>query len=497
MRRLVLLLIAVVVTVLGAYLFVRAVLASDLVRSTLEQQLATRLNQPVRIRAATAALFPRLAIDLHDVSIGAPPSVQFDRIRVVTGLGGLLSRVVTDAEIRIDGGRVTLPLSFSLAPPAAQAAPQAPSSGAITVTSVHLIAVRDVALASGKQSVSVDLDSSLDGDRLDVRRLSARAQRSRIEATGAVTSLSKLEAEFDATADPFDLDEIIMVGAALGGGGDSGTSRPAAPMRLTVKLAAPEARFSTYVFRELSTTMAVVAGRVTFAPLSLRTLGGGFDGRLDADTEPALPHLRLNGRIENLDVAEAIKATGSPGGITGRLTGSLALAGAGADAVMLMENSRGTMTAAITNGSMPRLDMVRTIVLAFGKPSGAPEGSGSAFSRLGGSFSLAAGVVSSDNLTMDSRDFDMSGRGSFRLSTGAVDARADVVLSEELTSQAGTDLRRYAQQDGRVIIPATITGTLHQPKVSLDVAAAMQRAVGSELKRRATTFLEGLFKKKK
>ena len=58
------------------------------------------------------------------------------------------------------------------------------------------------------------------------------------------------------------------------------------------------------------------------------------------------------------------------------------------------------------------------------------------------------------------------------------------------------DLRRYAQQDGRVVVPATVGGTLTNPTVFVDVAAAMRRAFGNELKRRATDFLGGLFKKK-
>jgi hypothetical protein len=70
------------------------------------------------------------------------------------------------------------------------------------------------------------------------------------------------------------------------------------------------------------------------------------------------------------------------------------------------------------------------------------------------------------------------------------------VLSQDLTAQAGIDLRRYAQQDGRVIVPASVGGTLANPRVSVDVAAAMQRALGNELQRRAKEILGGLFKKK-
>ena len=144
------------------------------------------------------------------------------------------------------------------------------------------------------------------------------------------------------------------------------------------------------------------------------------------------------------------------------------------------------MAAAITNGTMPRLDLVRPIVLAFGKPSGAPPpGSGSGFSRLGGTFALANGVVSSQDLAMAARDFDLTGQGSVELASGALSARGDVVLSQELTAQAGVDLRRYAQQDGRVVVPATISGTLQQPSVALDVVAATRRALENELERRA------------
>ena len=125
-----------------------------------------------------------------------------------------------------------------------------------------------------------------------------------------------------------------------------------------------------------------------------------------------------------------------------------------------------------------------------------PQGSGSAFSRLGGTFALAGGVVDSTDITMASRDFDLNGRGRVELASGALSARGDVVLSSELTAQAGVDLRRYAQQDGRVVVPATIGGTLQQPTVALDVAAATRRALGNEIQRRTKSLLDGLFRRR-
>ena len=87
--------------------------------------------------------------------------------------------------------------------------------------------------------------------------------------------------------------------------------------------------------------------------------------------------------------------------------------------------------------------------------------------------------------------------GRLHVETSAVDAAADVELSKELTAQSGTDLRRYAQEDGRVIVPATIHGTLEHPTVFVDVAEATRRALSNEIRRRARDFFGGLFKKKK
>jgi hypothetical protein len=59
------------------------------------------------------------------------------------------------------------------------------------------------------------------------------------------------------------------------------------------------------------------------------------------------------------------------------------------------------------------------------------------------------------------------------------------------------DLRRYAQENGRVVVPATVSGTLQEPAVALDVAAATRRALENELQRRAKSFFDDVFKRKK
>jgi uncharacterized protein involved in outer membrane biogenesis len=269
-------------------------------------------------------------------------------------------------------------------------------------------------------------------------------------------------------------------------------------MHLSVLLTTPILKFGGDEFRDLSTSIDATSGRVAMNPLGLRLFGGTFKGRLDADTRNDTPVLRLTGALTDLDVVDLLKRTGSAGGITGHLSGDVSLTAQGNDGTALMRSARGSIAALVRNGSLPHLDMVRTIVLAFGKPSNeAPAGSGTAFDTLSGTFALASGTLRTDNLTLRSRDVDTNGRGMLNVDSGGVDARTDVILSRDLTAQAGSDLRRYAQQDGRVIVPATVGGTLDHPSVFIDVTAAAKRAFENEVKRRATDFIGGLFKKKK
>lgn len=501
MRR-ALLIVAVLLLLLagGIYFAATHVLASEYARTTLEQQLSAAIGQPVRIRALSATIYPRVAVDLDDVAIGIPATVTLSHVRLVTGLRALFSRTIADAELIVRDSRLTLPLPANLIP--TDTPPNtAPAGPGLAVESVRVISLENVELVAPPRVMRVDLRGSLAGDRLDIERLAMRGASSTIDGKGTITSIARLEGNIEAKADPLDLDELMAIASAFTA--TSGETRQqnrgsSAPMRVTVALTAPRGQFAAYTFSDLSTRVQLATGTVTLTPLAVRSFGGNFNGSLNIDTRGSVPQLRLSGRVDGLDVVSLMKANGTAGGVTGTLGGTVTLSASGSDAGTVLQTAHGTIDAAIVNGTIEHLDLVRTVVLAFGKPSGVPpEGSGSAFSRLGGTFALANRTVTSDNLSLVSRDFDVTGRTRLQLSNGALEARGDVALSPELTAQAGTDLRRYAQQDGRVVVPAIVSGTIDHPVVSVDVQAAAARAFQNEIKRRTKDLFEGLFKKKK
>jgi hypothetical protein len=378
----------------------------------------------------------------------------------------------------------------------AVAASGSPSSegGGLTLVSVRALTLHDVALVIGPRALTVELQSSISGDRLDVARLTARSDGTLLQAQGALTSIMKRTGAFTATASRVNFDELLALASGISMPASSASSQPS-PLDLSLDLTAPDGELGGYRFQKLASTVRITPERVVVDPLALAIFGGRYEGRLGVTLSNAPPVIVLNGRAEGLDVSALLRETQGSSSMSGRMTGNVSLTTRGRSSGELVRAARATGRTTVSDGAIPGLDMVRTLVLAFGKPSGAPPpGTGSSFTRIDTAFGLDNQTLTLRDTTFASRDFDMTGGGSVQLPSGALAMRADVVLSPELTAQAGTDFRRYAQEDGRIVVPATITGTVEHPGVRPDITAAAGRALQNELKRKAKGFLDRIFK---
>ena len=99
-------------------------------------------------------------------------------------------------------------------------------------------------------------------------------------------------------------------------------------------------------------------------------------------------------------------------------------------------------------------------------------------------FVLQEQVFRADALALHSRDVDLAGSGTLATATKALDGRFDISLSEALSAQAGNDLRRYTREGSRVVLPATVRGTLETPRVTIDTASALKRGLRNEVEGR-------------
>ena len=486
-------LIGAVILVALAAMAIYWFFSGDGVRVALERQAAAWLGQPVHIGRATVSFVPRIGLRLANVSVGEPPRLTLARVDLSTGLGPLLSRRIEDAELMIRDSRVEMPLPFGLpmqsAPAAATSGAAAAGGAGITVVSIREITLRDVAIASRGREIAISADSSFDGDQLTISSLTARSGDTMLSASGALKMTPRPAATIQATANQLDFDDLLALAAAFTSDTSSATATGTAT-EITATLTAPRASIAGVALSRFEASLLADGSEVRIEPLKFDVFGGRHDGWLDVTFGERL-NVRVGAGVSNLDVSQLAAYGGAANTITGRLYGSGRFGARGRDMAEVLAAARGVGEVMLSDGTIRHLDVVRTVVLFFGRPAeDAPPASGERYDSIGATFALADRVVRSDDLTLRSPDFDVFARGTLALSTKAINARADLVLSERLSAQAGRDLYRFTRSGNRVVLPAIITGTLEQPGVRIDTAAAVRRGLQNEIERRLEDLLE-------
>jgi uncharacterized protein involved in outer membrane biogenesis len=461
--------------------------SGDGVRHALERQATAWLGQPVRIARATAQLFPRVAIQLTNVRVGNPVRLALADVEVSTGLRALLSRRVEEAELILSDSRLDLPLAFTI--PTSSTTEPAASSSWFTVESIRAITLRNIRVTSRGREILVSGESSLAGNRLQLTEFSARSGETAVEASGTVELSPTFNAKLQAAANRLDFDDLMALVDAFTPAQPTRRAGALVPGRLEARLSAARGRAAGVELGQLAATLVARGNRVTLSPASFEMFGGRYEGTLEVDLGERLS-VALTSRINDIDVAQLAAFGGVGGAMSGRLSGNGRFAGRGRDFAAVLAGANGSGTATITDGTIRRLELVRTAVLFFGRPaSDAPASSGERFSRIAASFQLARQVFTTDSLTMESPDVDVGASGTLTIPTKALDGRANLLLSEALTAQAGTDLVRFTREGNRVVLPAVLGGTLDRPRVTIDAAAAVQRGLRNEMQRR----LKGVF----
>ena len=196
-------------------------------------------------------------------------------------------------------------------------------------------------------------------------------------------------------------------------------------------------------------------------------------------------------------MAEVMTFVHHPGLVTGHMNGSLMLTGRGLSAADVIASAHGAARATIANGAIKGLGLVKGAVLATSMRGGGVSQATSAsslepFTSLNGTFAVANGAATTSDLTFTSNDVLLAAAGTVRLDGSAIDLAGPLQLSDTLSKQAGRDLVKYTQKDGRVTLPAKVTGSADNLHVGLDTGDLAKRAVTNAAGDAAKKLLAGI-----
>jgi uncharacterized protein involved in outer membrane biogenesis len=511
---------ALVLGGIGLVVLARSVLTGANVRRAVESQLSEALGQPVTIGELGASAWPRVTMDLKNVTIGGPSRIRLAAIHLGTGLRPLFSRRIEHADVRVEGATVTLPLP-AFGPPRGAPGSAATSSEAspIELVSIDEIVLKDVEVIGGTRTLRGDVELVPQREGLQIRRLSLVADDATIAMTGTLTSLSPMRGGVDIDAESLDVDRLVafvrdFVATPVStpvAGAPAAAAPAASPIdRLMIGLKVGRATTGALTFSGFSATAVVSPAQIEFEPLAFGVFGGAYQGSMRLGLA-VVPQIDWSGTVAGIDAAKLMAFAGSPGTITGTLGGSIRLHGEAAQVDQALRSATGRARIDIVNGSIAGLQLVRTIVTASSGRGGMVASVSSAaaasreqagserFSRLGATLRLEGGVIATDDIAMTSPDVDLTASGTLRVRDLGADLTGRAQLSEALSKQAGRDLVRYTQENGRVTLPVIVSGPLAHLSVRVDLGDAAARAIKNkateELNKAIQRGLGSLFKR--
>jgi uncharacterized protein involved in outer membrane biogenesis len=508
MKRLILALGALlIVGATGLFVWARTVLTGDTVRTTLAAKLSEKLGQPVTIGNVGASIFPRVSLNLNHVTIGQKVSV--DSLGVGTDFGALLSRRIEHATVRIDNAHVTLPLPPlpSAAPAPSPAPTPTPSSGsAVEIASIDSIVLNDVEITSGGRTLRADIDLGLQGQAATIRAFTLKADGTAVTVTGTLTDYAAPAGTLKVEASAMNvLDLVAFVTDFTKGSGVTATTpagpvAPTAPapnkMQLALTLAVEKATIGDLTLGAVNGQATVTDAAITVDPAHFTVFGGTYTGSLGL-TLGDTPDFRVTSTLADIDMANVMTFAHHPGLVTGKMNGSLNVTGHGLTAAAVSTSAHGAARITIANGTIKGLGLVKGAILATSMRGGSASqalssGTTEPFTSLAGTFTIANGAATTSDLAFTSSDVLLAAKGSVRLDGSSIELAGPLQLSDALSKQLGRDLVKYTQKDGRVTLPAQVTGSADNIHVSVDTADLAKRAVTNATGDAAKKLLSGI-----
>lgn len=507
----------VLVVMLGVFVWARSVLTSDTVRTTVAAKLSDSLGQPVVIGGLSASIFPRISLNLNHVTIGRPGQLSVGTLAIGTDFGALLSRRIEHATVRLDAAHVTLPLpafgsasgASSSSPAAGGATPAAATSAGsgVELVSVDDILLNDVEITSGGRTIRGDVDLTVNGQSATIRKIALRADGTTVTMTGTLSDYSAPAGTLTVQAGALNvLDLVAFVTdftsrAGLPSGASSPASarsagQPAGKMNIALTIEADRATIGGLALDHVTGQARITDEAISIDPARFAVFGGTYNGSLVLNLGDT-PAFHVNTTLSNIDMAAVMNFAQHPGLVTGHLAGTLALAGRGLSAADVIASSHGTAHVSIANGTIKGLGLVKGAILATSMRTGSMSQATSAagtepFTSLDGTFTIANGAATTTDLKFTSNDVLLSATGTVRLDGAAIDLAGPLQLSDDLSKQAGRDLVKYTQKDGRVTLPAKVNGSADDLHVGIDAGDMAKRAITNAATDKAKKLLQGL-----
>jgi AsmA protein len=473
-------LIFIVVVVIALAVAIPLLINIDRYRPQVIAQIKEATGKPAEIGKLTLTVFPKLTIRVDNFALGNPPGfpegylLKTERIYVEVDRAALWDKKVIILALEVDKPVIRLladargKWNFEN-PPEEKKNPQpaADDPSSFTLGTVGRVSASDADIAAANLSSS------------------GRAQPNFFEGRGIDLDLHDVDinafisekATSSAPRPPADFAMRLLMPTLLHAAAPAG--KPAA----AGTLAADALSFGAYRATSVKTKLRLFPKQVYLDDLNFNLYGGRATGAISLNMAGQSPRYTLNARLKGVDMEKLLDTfPDGKGQMTGALDGDIKLNGVVVQSADPLAGLRGNGNVSIKNGRLPKLQINRNL-MAIGKLGqlGMASGDPSAFESITSDLNIADGKITSEKIAVVGTGMNIDGLGAMTLAGDgslAYDGIARLATPQNSLSNLMGGLTGATYEDGKLVFPFTVGGSLANPQFKLKSLGSQQHLSG-------------------
>jgi AsmA protein len=423
------------------------------------------------------------------------------------------------ADLRLDQAAGTLSLQdLSLSGPEVQVTGQLNASGLQTAPAVdaslrlqdtnlrNLLGsfgvVLDTADPAALASVSGELGAKMADGALAIEPLQLKLDDSNLTGQVRVPSFDGPVVRATLTLDEIDLDRYLPppgTGEAAPQAESSAETAPAGDpfagirtLDLDATATIGRLKVNNLRMNDLKAVIKSKGGVLRVDPASARLYDGSFGGLVELDVRQSEPKLRFKEALTGIQIGPLLQDLIGEDRLVGTGEVHADLRMVGLSEAQIRRSLNGTARIVFRDGAYKGINLAQLIREAqarLGQGTAGAAGAGTPqtdFTELTGSAVITNGVIDNQDLRAKSPLLRIDGQGRVNLPQDSLDYRLTTTVVGTLEGQGG----RAAEELQGVPIPVRLTGSLQDPKPSVDLESALRAVAEQKVEEKKQEVLE-------
>lgn len=350
------------------------------------------------------------------------------------------------------------------------------------------------------KKVAVDLAFEADAEAASLTQLLVQLDDTRLRGNARVSNYERPAIRAELDVDRINLDRYLPPPAE-----EAAAPRPDAPARegwpddpidlpvemlrslnVNAKLTVGEMVINRLNLARITLTLTARDGLVEVKPLTANLYNGSVEALMSLDVRADTPRYSFESRLQGVQIGPLLDdLTEGKGKLVGTTQLNARINTHGNSVKQMVSALNGDGRFEFANGAVKGINIAQIIRDAEARFRGrtverSEEPNQTDFSEMRGSFTIANGVVTNNDLAASSPLLRVRGQGTADLPRERLDYRVDTTLVATLEGQGGRSLDELRG----VNLPIRVRGAFSDPSFSLDLKPILEGRVRQEAERR-------------